>query len=54
MQIKVKTALIAGSSRGLGRQSAVNLVTEGVKKIALHYRTGRSDSASVYLHFCWG
>src|SRR5215467_15146827 len=44
MQIKFQTALITGSSRGLGRQNAVRLATEGVKKIAIHYRTGRSDS----------
>jgi NAD(P)-dependent dehydrogenase (short-subunit alcohol dehydrogenase family) len=44
MQIKFQTALITGSSRGLGRQIAVKLATEGVKKIAIHYRTGRSDS----------
>ena len=44
MQIKFQTALITGSSRGLGRQIAVKLAREGVKKIAIHYRTGRSDS----------
>lgn len=44
MQIKFKTALVTGSSRGLGRQIAVKLATEGVKKIAIHYRTGRSDA----------
>ena len=44
MQIKFQTALITGSSRGLGRQIAVKLATEGVKKIAVHYRTGRSDA----------
>src|SRR5215471_2433647 len=42
MQIKFQTALITGSSRGLGRQIAVKLATEGVKKIAVHYRTGKS------------
>jgi NAD(P)-dependent dehydrogenase (short-subunit alcohol dehydrogenase family) len=36
--------LITGSSRGLGRQIAVKLATEGVKKIAVHYRTGKSDA----------
>ena len=41
MQIKFQTALITGSSRDLGRQIAVKLATEGVKKIAIHYRTGR-------------
>jgi len=44
MQIKFQTALITGSSRGLGRQIAIKLATEGVKKIAIHYRTGRSDA----------
>ena len=45
MQIKFQTALITGSSRGLGRQIAAKLATEGVKKIAIHYRTGESDAA---------
>src|SRR5215467_8617482 len=44
MQIKFHTALITGSSRGLGREIAVKLATEGVKKIAIHYRTGKSDA----------
>ena len=44
MQIKFETALITGSSRGLGRQIAVKLATEGVRKIAIHYRTGRSEA----------
>ena len=44
MQFKFQTALITGSSRGIGRQIAVKLAQEGVKKIAIHYRTGRSDS----------
>jgi NAD(P)-dependent dehydrogenase (short-subunit alcohol dehydrogenase family) len=44
MQIKFQTALITGSSRGLGRQIAVKLATEGVKRIAIHYRTGKSDA----------
>ena len=44
MQLKFQTALITGSSRGIGRQIAVKLAQEGVKKIAIHYRTGRSDS----------
>jgi NAD(P)-dependent dehydrogenase (short-subunit alcohol dehydrogenase family) len=44
MQIRFQTTLITGSSRGLGRQIAVKLATEGVKKIAIHYRTGRSDA----------
>ena len=44
MQVKFQTALITGSSRGLGRQIAVKLAMEGVKKIAIHYRTRRSDA----------
>lgn len=44
MQIKFQTALITGSSRGLGRQIAVKLAAEGVRKIAIHYRTGRFDA----------
>jgi len=44
VQLKFETALITGSSRGIGRQIAVKLALEGVKKIAIHYRTGRSDS----------
>src|SRR5215813_4081380 len=44
MQIKFQTALITGSSRGLGQQIAVKLATEGVQNIAIHYRTGRSDA----------
>jgi NAD(P)-dependent dehydrogenase (short-subunit alcohol dehydrogenase family) len=44
MQIKFQTALITGSSRGLGRQIAVKLASEGVKRIALHYRTGKSEA----------
>jgi len=44
MQVNFQTALITGSSRGLGRQIAVKLAREGVKRIAIHYRTGRSDA----------
>lgn len=44
MQIKFQKALITGSSRGLGRQIAVKLAEEGVKKIAIHYRTGKADA----------
>lgn len=44
MHIKFQTALITGSSRGVGRQLAVKLATEGVKRIAVHYRTGKSDA----------
>lgn len=44
MQIKFRSALITGSSRGSGRQIAVKLAEEGVKMIAVHYRTGRFDA----------
>jgi len=44
MHINFQTALITGSSRGLGRQIAVKLAKEGVEKIAIHYRTGRSSA----------
>ena len=39
-----ETALITGSSRGLGRQLAVKLASEGVKKLAIHYRTGFAEA----------
>jgi NAD(P)-dependent dehydrogenase (short-subunit alcohol dehydrogenase family) len=42
VHISFRTALITGSSRGLGRQIALKLATEGVKKIAVHYRTAQS------------
>jgi NAD(P)-dependent dehydrogenase (short-subunit alcohol dehydrogenase family) len=44
MRIPFHTALITGSSRGLGRGIAVKLAREGVKKIAVHYLT-RKDEA---------
>jgi enoyl-[acyl-carrier protein] reductase III len=44
MKIKFRTALITGSSRGTGREIAVKLAQEGVGKIAIHYRTRRSDA----------
>lgn len=44
MQVKFQTALVTGSSRGLGRQIAVKLAMEGVKGIGVHYRTGKSDA----------
>ena len=44
MEINFGTALITGSSRGIGRAIAVKLAREGVKKIAVHYRT-RKDEA---------
>ena len=47
MQIKFQTALITCSSRGLGRQIALKLASEGARKIAIHYRTGRSDAETI-------
>ena len=44
MKISLRTALITGSSRGIGRAIAVKLAQEGVKKIAVHYFT-RKDEA---------
>ena len=44
MKIPFQTALITGSSRGIGRGIAVKLAREGVKKIAVHYLT-RQDEA---------
>ena len=44
MKITFHTALITGSSRGLGRAIAVKLAEEGVKKIAVHYHS-RKDEA---------
>lgn len=44
MQIKFHSALILGSSRGLGRAIAIKLAQEGVRKIGVHYLT-RKDEA---------
>ena len=44
MNISFRTALVTGSSRGLGRAIVVKLASEGVKKIAVHYLS-RKDEA---------
>jgi NAD(P)-dependent dehydrogenase (short-subunit alcohol dehydrogenase family) len=44
MRIPFHTALITGSSRGLGRGIAVKLAGEGVKNIAVHYFTPQDEA----------
>jgi NAD(P)-dependent dehydrogenase (short-subunit alcohol dehydrogenase family) len=44
MHIEFDTALVTGSSRGLGREIAIKLAKEGVGGIAIHYRTGRAEA----------
>ena len=44
MKIPFTTALIIGSSRGIGRGIAVKLAREGVQKIAVHYRTRKKEA----------
>ena len=44
MKISFGTALITGSSRGLGRAIAVKLAQEGVQRIAVHYLTRRNEA----------
>ena len=39
MKVRFETALITGSSRGIGRGIATKLASEGVGKIAVHYNT---------------
>ena len=44
MKISFQTALITGSSRGIGRRIAVKLAQEGVKKIAIHYLNNKDEA----------
>ena len=50
MKISFETALITGSSRGLGRAIAVKLAQEGVKKIAVHYLTSKDEAEKAVTH----
>src|SRR4029078_7400952 len=44
MQITSQTALITGSSRGIGRAIAIKLTQEGVKNIGIHYYARRDEA----------
>lgn len=44
MKITFQTALITGSSRGIGRKIAVKLAQEGVENIAIHYHSNRDEA----------
>lgn len=44
MRITFQSALIMGSSRGLGRAIAIKLAQEGVRRIGIHYLTRRDEA----------
>ena len=44
MKIGFETALVLGSSRGIGRAIATKLALEGVRKIGIHYFTRRDEA----------
>ena len=44
MKISFKSAIITGSSGGLGRAIAVKVAQEGVQKIAVHSLTRRNEA----------
>lgn len=44
MRITFESAVIIGSSRGVGRAIAIKLAQEGVKRIGIHYLTRRDEA----------
>src|SRR5262249_50306876 len=44
LKISFRTALITGSSRGLGRAIAIKLAQEGVGNIAVHYHSNNEEA----------
>ena len=50
MRITFRSALIIGSSPGVGRAIAIKLAQEGVKKIGIHYLTRRDEAEKTLSH----